>query len=155
MFAKINITRKFANNFEITIVNALAPQRGNSAQRRTQPDRPQINVQAQRLAQAQQASFRPLVERQAVPLWSADRSEQNCVAPAAARQRLGRQRRAKTLDGGSAKSKFAKFKFMFERFRTVSQYLYRGMRHFRPDSVARQYRDGLAHSSHDCVLPYF
>src|SRR5277367_2456952 len=89
------------------------------------------------------------------PLWSADRSEQNRISRTAARQSLGRQRRAKTLDGGSAKSKFAKFKFMFERFRTVSQYLYRGMRHFRPDSVARQYRDGLAHSSHDCVLPYF
>src|SRR5580658_4732566 len=124
MLAKINIACQFANNFEITIVNALAPQRGNRAQRRTQPDWPQINVQAQRLAQAQQASFRPLVERQAIPLWTADRAEQNRVGRAAAGQCLGRQRRAEALDGSPAKSKFAKFEFMFERFCAVSEDLY-------------------------------
>src|SRR5271155_264376 len=114
MFAKINITRKFANNFEITIVNALAPQRRNAAQRRTQPDGPQINVQAQRLAQAQQASFWALIESQAVPLRSTDCAEQNRISRTAAGQRFGRQRRAKTFDRGSAKRQFPEFKFMFE-----------------------------------------
>src|SRR5271156_2860296 len=131
MFAKINITRKFANNFEITIVNALAPQRRNAAQRRTQPDGPQINVQAKRLAQAQQASFRALIERRAVPLRSTDCAEQNRISRTAAGQRVGGQRRAKTLDGGSAKGQFAKFEFVLERLRAVFQDLYRGMRDFR------------------------
>src|ERR1700723_2614749 len=137
MLAKINIACQFANNFEITIVNALASQRRNGAQRRTQPDRPHINVQAQRLAKAQQASSRALSERQPTPRRPADRAQQTRVARAAAGQRLGRQRRAKALDGGSAKSEFAKLEFVFERFRAVLQDLYRGMRYFGPDSIAR------------------
>src|SRR5271170_6947697 len=120
MLAKINVTGKLANNFEIAIVNALATQRRNAAQRGTQPDRPQINVKPQRLAQSQQTSFRPLIERQSIPLRSADRAEQNRVGRTAAGQRLRGQRRAETLDGGSAKRKFAKFKFVFERLRAVS-----------------------------------
>src|ERR1700723_2726592 len=122
MLAKINIACQFANNFEITIVNALASQRRNGAQRRTQ---------------AQQASFRALIERQTIPLRPADRAQQNRVGRTAAGQRLGRQRRAKALDGGSAKSEFAKLKFVFERFRAILQDLYRGMRYFGPDSIAR------------------
>src|SRR5580693_594776 len=154
MLAKINISSQFTHNLEITIVNAFAPQRRNAAQRRTQSDRPQINVQAERLAQPQQTSFRALIERQTIPLRSADRAEQNRIGRTAAGQRLRRQRRAKTLDRSSAKRQFAEFEFMFERFRAVFQNLHRSARYFRSDSVARQYGDGLPYSRHDCDLPY-
>src|SRR5271167_744554 len=153
MLAKINVARQLANNLDITIINALATQRRNRAQRGTQPDRPQINVQVQRLAQAQQDRFRTLIESQPVPLRSTNRAKQNRISGSAARQRLGWQRRAELFNRGSAKRVFAEFKFVFERFRAVSEDLYRGMRYFGPDSVARQHRDGFPYSRHDINLP--
>src|ERR1700722_17809421 len=60
VLAEINISRKFAHNFEIASVDSLAPQRRNSLQRWTQLNRPQVDVQTKLFAQTEQTRLRAL-----------------------------------------------------------------------------------------------
>src|ERR1700693_3586396 len=118
---EINISRKFAHDFKIALVDSLLPQRRNSLQRWTQLDTPQVDVQTKLFAQAQQTSLRTLIQWQRVPLRPANRAKKNRVRRAASRESLIGKRHTPSIDGSSPKSQFVKFEFVLESGSAVAQ----------------------------------
>ena len=139
VLAEIDVSGKFAHDFEITPAHTVAAQRGNSLQGRSQLNRPQINVKAKLLPQAQQASLRTLFQRQRVPSGSADRAQQYRVGRTAPGESFFRKRRAATVDRHSTKRELAKFEVVPERGSAITQQLHRCASHFRANTIARQY----------------
>ena len=103
-----------------------------------QIDRAEVDVQPERLAQRQQAGFRTLGQRHRIPLGPANGSEKNGVGGAASRERLGRQRFARRVDGAPAEREFGEVEIVAEFRGAFLQDAHRDPHDFRADAVARQ-----------------
>ena len=91
--------------------------------RRTQSNRPQIDVKAELFAQAEQSRFGPRSKRQRFPLRAADRAQKNRVRRAASRKSFIGQRHSARVNRVAAKWEFAKFKVVPERRSAILQAL--------------------------------
>ena len=149
MGAKINIAGQLADNFEVTIGDAVAPQRRNPSKGGAQTNGSKVDEKAEFLANFEQARFGAILEWQRIPLGSADRAEKDGVGSAAACQGFVGKRNTETVDRRAAKGKFAKFEFVLETFGAVFEDLNRGAGDFRADAVALQYRDRFGYASHE------
>ena len=77
-------------------------------------NRPQIDVEAERLPQAEQTSFGALFQRQRIPLRAANRTQQNRFGRASSGERFGGKRSAEAVNRDAAKSELAELKLVFE-----------------------------------------
>ena len=136
--AEVHPSGKLAHDLDVQIAQPLRPQRRNPAQRLQHLHRPQIHIQAQPLAQAQQSRLRPLAHRKRIPLRPAHRAEKNRVGFAASIQRFVGQRIARLIDRRAANRHLHHVKLVLKFPRAFLQHARRRARHFRPDSIARQ-----------------
>jgi hypothetical protein len=60
MLAEINVACQFAHKIDVNVFRAVGAQRRQAVERSAQIDGAQVNVQPERLAQAEQAAFGPL-----------------------------------------------------------------------------------------------
>ena len=78
-FAEIDAARQFPQDHDVEPLDQLALQRGGIGQRRIADGGPQVGVEREILAQAQQAGLGPHGEGHAVPFGAADGAEQHGV----------------------------------------------------------------------------
>src|SRR5262249_46465537 len=90
------------HHHEIDALEPLRSQRGGADQRRYRPDRPQVGVDAEAPAQAEECLLGPHARLGIVPLRTADGAEQHRVGGPRAVELGGRQRLAGGVDGGAA-----------------------------------------------------
>ena len=134
-----------------TSLRAVGSQRRKAVERRAQIDRTQVDVQPQRLAQRQQAGFRPLGERHGIPLGSADGAEQDGVGGPASRERFGGEGFARRVDGASAERELGEVELVAEFRGAFFQHAHGGPHDFRADAVARQEDNFLILNGHGFV----
>ena len=80
-FAEVNAAGQFSDHQQIQTARHLLRFERTSVPERIEHDgRSEIRKQTEFLAKSQERPFRPLCTRQAVPLRSADRAEQHCIA---------------------------------------------------------------------------
>ena len=99
LVAEVDAAGELAHDEQVGALDDLAAQRAGVVERRQRADRAQVGVQAEALAQAEQALLgarRVGVGR--VPLRAADRGEQHGVGAAAGGERLVGQRGAVGVD---------------------------------------------------------
>src|SRR4029077_8738813 len=111
-------------------------------------NRPHIRVQTQRAAQAQQARFRPAVQRLRIPLRPAPGAQKHGVCLQAAVQRLLRQGLATLIDGHAAEGKLNQVCLEAELARAILQDRSCRADHFRADAIAGKNGDGPARLAH-------
>src|SRR5271154_4233526 len=86
VFAEVNVSGQLAHDFKIAVAEPLRTKRRDGAQRGAQANGTQIDVKAEFLANAEQASLGARAERKRLPLRPADGAEQDRVRPAASGQ---------------------------------------------------------------------
>ena len=97
--AEVEAAGELAHHEQVGALDALAPERAGVVERRPGPHRPQVGVEAQPGAQAEQALLRPrLVGVGGVPPRPAHRAEQHGVRAGARRQHLVGEGRAVGVD---------------------------------------------------------
>jgi hypothetical protein len=103
LVAEVDAARELAHHQQVGAFDDLSPQRAGVVERRQRAHGPQVRVQAQALAQAEQALLGPWrIGIRGVPLRAADRGQQDRVGALAGGQDGVGQRGAVGVDRGAA-----------------------------------------------------
>ena len=137
--AEIDAARQLAHNEDVELVADDAVfNRRSALQRLKNFSRPQVRIQPQRAADAEQSRLRALAAGQGIPLPAADRAEQHGIRLFAGLHRLLRQRLACCIDCAASHELLvigkAEAEFLSRRVEHLD-----GLRHnFRADPIAAQ-----------------
>ena len=141
--AEVDAAGQLADDEQVGARDPLLAQRAGADERRARPHRAQVRVEAEALAEAEQALLGPRrVGVGGVPLRSADRAEQHGVGPAARLEHLVGERVAVGVDRGAADQLLVELEIA-ERL----EHPPRGGDDLGPDPVAGQERRSAAGSS--------
>ena len=143
--AEVDATGEFADEEQIDALEDLGLERRRIAQRRQHRDGPQVGVDAEFGAQAQQRGLGPH-RRVRTPLRSADRAEQDGVRGKAARKRMRRQSVAVRVDRRSAEGKVFERELVATGALDGLQHAQTLGHHLGADAIAPKHRDARLHA---------
>ena len=150
--AKVEPAGELPQHQEVRAVHDLAFQRRGVHERGEGLHRPQVGVQAQLFAQAQQAVFGSRFRRPDVPLGTAHRADEDGIRLLAERQRGVRQGRPGGVDGVAPDTPFAHLKRVTVTRRHLLEHPHAPGHYFYANPVAGQNRNVRSHVLlHTCV----